>query len=457
MKVLGVPRICLTSSENPSDALDVALGLAHGLRKVGKKIAICVHRTAFARSAILKRLSGNPISCLDPNLLTEEQILESLYVAGLGVDCLLIVTSENMLDTGGTGDANSRPVDIAALSRSPLFLVHRCAHPGETQEQVLLHLTNHIEKCSVKGLFLTQCEESEAVSAWTASLKERLSRTTLLHTIPAHSGKVPHPISDVQHASAPLIPRSTFDILSESFLKDSVLDQVLSLARQAPGLQIKDPRRVLHRNKVKIALADDICFSYLYQDNVRLLQYCGVEFIPFSPLTDIRIPKEASVVWLPGGYVTAYAHELTQNVQMYRSLRSFYDEGGKLIVESGSTAYLSEKFSIPSMDDAFSGVGIIPTSVCAGPERFSVDTFTLPVPSFLGEKGLKVGAAAASAWQFVEEAPGVFSAKGSNGDHQLQAYIEKNRVMALQGFFHLGATPRCIPELLAFCTSQKTG
>jgi cobyrinic acid a,c-diamide synthase len=95
-------------------------------------------------------------------------------------------------------------------------------------------------------------------------------------------------------------------------------------------------------NKFKIAVARDKAFCFYYEDNLELLSNAGAEIICFSPLADTQIPAVADAVYIGGGYPELHAGELSRNVSMLQSLRSWSNAGKPIYAECGGLMYLSQ-------------------------------------------------------------------------------------------------------------------
>lgn len=447
MKLISTPRLCISSSINARDSIEIALGLTHSLRKAGFKVGICFQRTEFAVMAVFKRLTGIPVACLDPALMEQQQMMELLYLAGLGVDIVLIVSSENVLDP--CQHHSSRPLDIAAFTRTPVILAHSCPFPGETQSAIISSLIEAVSGCSMRGFIFTGYgKEAKRFPSFIETLRFSYPHIPVWGGVPV----VEAPglsFDGRQHGAAPLIQRRSFDDLARPFTEQGLLDELLTVARQAPCIEIEAPLLKLKRQALKIAVADDICFAFSYQDNFKLLQYYGIEIIPFSPLTDIRLPREAKIVWLQGGHIDAYAYELAQNQQMHEALSRFYNSGGKIIAESAATAFLSAEFSVLSSKQVFKGAGIIRGKATAKKGRTIPDKFKIHLSSLSIDKNISIGAAACSDWNFDRSDEGVQTVNGISSGTEL-SLLEKNQLLAIRGFLHFGSSPDCLPQLFSF-------
>lgn len=120
---------------------------------------------------------------------------------------------------------------------------------------------------------------------------------------------------------------------------------------------------------VRLGLARDRAFCFVYEENLRLLTEApGVEIIPFSPLADAALPPDLDGLLLPGGYPELAAQELAANEPMRAAIRAFCLSGRPVWAECGGYMYLME-----SLADAEGRVwpmcGVVPARAVMRPRR----------------------------------------------------------------------------------------
>lgn len=109
------------------------------------------------------------------------------------------------------------------------------------------------------------------------------------------------------------------------------------------------------RRNLKIAVACDEAFNFIYKENIESLKKDG-EVLFFSPLNDEFLPQ-ADLVYLPGGYPEFFLKELSSNKTMIDSIKNHVERGGKIFAECGGMMYLCR--SVVGMDNiAYPMVGI---------------------------------------------------------------------------------------------------
>ena len=89
---------------------------------------------------------------------------------------------------------------------------------------------------------------------------------------------------------------------------------------------------------VRIAIARDAAFCFLYPANLDLLRAAGAELRFFSPLAGDALP-ECDAVWLPGGYPELHLATLSQRDDLRTALHAHRDAGKPLLAECGGMLY----------------------------------------------------------------------------------------------------------------------
>lgn len=94
------------------------------------------------------------------------------------------------------------------------------------------------------------------------------------------------------------------------------------------------------KGSLKVAVARDEAFTFTYNENIAALEQLG-EVSFFSPIHDKQLP-DADLVYLPGGYPELYLPQLSNNKEMHAAIRTYAENGGKLLAECGGMMYISE-------------------------------------------------------------------------------------------------------------------
>ncbi len=96
--------------------------------------------------------------------------------------------------------------------------------------------------------------------------------------------------------------------------------------------------------EVRIAVARDAAFAFLYRANLELLQALGAKLAFFSPLADPGLPP-ADALYLPGGYPELHLEPLAANTALLAAVRAHHAADKPLLAECGGMLYLLESLT----------------------------------------------------------------------------------------------------------------
>ncbi len=131
----------------------------------------------------------------------------------------------------------------------------------------------------------------------------------------------------------------------------------------------KEELKVPVLNDITVAVARDEDFSFIYPANLKTFG----KVIYFSPLRDSHLP-EADIVYLPGGYPELYADMLSANSSMRNEIKTFAENGGRILAECGGFIYLCEKIDGEKM------CGIFPLEATMKDSRLTLGYRTIKFP-----------------------------------------------------------------------------
>ncbi len=134
-------------------------------------------------------------------------------------------------------------------------------------------------------------------------------------------------------------PEQVADLIEKHIDLDFLLD-LCQKELQTAGCEEVSRREQRAENPLRIAVARDEAFNFIYQENIKALERLG-EVSFFSPLRDKHLPQ-ADFVYLAGGYPEFYLEELASNETMKQSIANYVESGGRLLAECGGMMYLTQ-------------------------------------------------------------------------------------------------------------------
>ena len=232
---------------------------------------------------------------------------------------------------------------LAELTGTPAVLAVSPRGSGLTLAAQLRGLKDFRPRSGIRALILMNCPERRALSL--APVLERETELPVLGFLP--------PMEEARFESRHLGLMTAGEIddlgermqkLGEAAEKSIDLDALISLGEEIR--EAKPTKPGWNPPRVRVAVARDEAFCFLYEDNLDALREAGAEPVFFSPLRDAALPP-AEGLYLPGGYPELCAKRLSENKSMRRAVAEALKQGMPTIAECGGFLYLLE-----SLEDA---------------------------------------------------------------------------------------------------------
>ncbi|MGB6128248.1 MAG: cobyrinate a,c-diamide synthase [Psychrilyobacter sp.] len=143
------------------------------------------------------------------------------------------------------------------------------------------------------------------------------------------------------------------EILKDMARKYIDLDKILEIAEDGyDALKFKNPAERLKgrfRGK-RVGVAKDRAFSFYYSENLKLMEYTGMEIVEFSPTNDSHLPPNLDYIYLGGGYPEIFTKKLYKNNSMMEEIRGA-SKKIPIYAECGGFMYLTK--GIRQLDGGF--------------------------------------------------------------------------------------------------------
>ena len=344
--MVEIPRIVVAGTHSGVGKTTVASGLMVALASRGLRVAPFKVGPDFIDPSYHTLAAGRQGRNLDAFLSGPEMIGPLFAHGAQGADIAVVEGVMGLFD-GKSGGELASTAHVAKLLDAPVVLVVDARAMARSVAAVVHGYTTFDPKLSVSGVVLNRVGSDahemmlrDALKPLSVPVLGILRRSDEIHTPDRHLGLVP--VAE-RRAEA----RRTLDALGKGISGPLNLDALLGLARSAEPLSAKPwspgSTEVNLSNNVRVAVAAGPSFSFLYRENLELLEALGAEVVTFDPTTEEGLPAGTGALYLGGGFPETYAEELSANAPLRESVRDFSASGRPVVAECGGLLYLGRE------------------------------------------------------------------------------------------------------------------
>jgi len=327
----------------------IVAAVARFHRNQGRKVHVFKTGPDFLDPKILEQASGETVHQLDLWMVGEEQCKNLLYKSAQEADLILI---EGVM---GLFDGNPSSAELAKTFGIPIITIINAEAMAQTFGAIAYGLANYDKKLNFAGVIANRVASSRHADMLEQSISNKSNF-----------------IGSIYRDASITLPDRHLGLFQANEINDleqrieNAADQIkstkLSLLPTPSEFKTGNiPKTSQLLKDIKIGIARDDAFSFLYAANIDALELLGAELSFFSPLTDTNIPN-VDCLYFPGGYPELHAEILSKNKNMHHAIKQHYEQNKCIVAECGGMMYLIEKL-ITIDGDNFDMVGIISGTV----------------------------------------------------------------------------------------------
>lgn len=328
------PALFITAPGSNHGKTTVTAALARYHVNQGRKVRIFKTGPDFIDPMILERACAQPVYQLDLWLTGESECKRLLYETAQEADLILI---EGVM---GLFDGSPSTADLAEKLGVPLLAVIDATGAAQTIGAIAFGLANYRPGLKVSGILANNVASPQ---------HNEMIRQSLLSTPLNYFGSMPRDSRfTLPERHLGLIQAEEINDLEARIAAAAALLASTELTKlpEAVEFTLSDHHQVspLLLSGIRIGIARDTAFSFIYAANLELLRAMGATLIFFSPLTDTALPDVDSI-YLPGGYPELHLSTLQDNHSIKAGLQAHFQQGKPLYAECGGLLYLLESIT----------------------------------------------------------------------------------------------------------------
>ena len=342
--MVDTPRIVIAGTHSGVGKTTIATGLMSAFASKNCDVAPFKVGPDFIDPSYHALATGRAGRNLDV-FLSGEDLVPGLFAHGAaGADVAVVEGVMGLFDGKSGGGELASTAQVAKLLDAPVVLVVDAGAMARSAAAVVHGYRSFDPELNVAGVVLNRVGSDrhermlrEAIEPLGVPVLGALRRGGALSTPDRHLGLVP---AAERSAEA----RRAIDTMGEAVLRACDLEALMKLGRSAGPLRAEpwSPDSE-ERTVARVAVAAGRAFSFVYRENLELLEGAGAEVVSFDPLHDEALPEGADALYLGGGFPETYAEELSLNEPLRREVATFAGSGAPVIAECGGMLYLSRR------------------------------------------------------------------------------------------------------------------
>ncbi len=374
-------RLVVAGTHSGVGKTSVAAGLLGAFAARGRAVTGFKVGPDFIDPSYHALATGRPGRNLDA-FLSGPELVAPLFVHGVaGADLAIVEGVMGLFDGARGGGELASTAQVAKLLRAPVVLVVDCSGMARSVAALVHGFANFDPELRLAGVVLNRVSSERHEEVLRGALGPLgvpvlgvLRRQRDLATPERHLGLVP--VAERRAAA-----RRTVAALAAAVAGGCDLDAIAAVAASAPVLRADPwdpcasasgpsggpghPGPLGHpgspslpslpslpgvpglpgspRSSVRVAVASGPAFSFVYQENLELLEANGADLVEFDPTADERLPAGSAALYLGGGFPETYAEPLAANEPLRAAVRRFASSGRPVVAECGGLLYLARR------------------------------------------------------------------------------------------------------------------
>lgn len=347
-----LPQCLVAAASSGSGKTTFTLGLLRALSRRGLQVQGFKCGPDYIDPKFHRLACGRESVNLDLFMMTPEHVRDVYARHSLGAEATVLEGVMGLYD-GYVRDEGSS-AQVAATLGLPTILLIDARSSAFSVGAVLYGMKHFRQQTEVVGVVFNRVASENHYRFLREAAEEAgvtplgyLPKTQLLEVPSRHLGLS---LEELEHLDA--LPESVADLIEQHV----DLERLLSLI-QRPRLETPAIPSLSPVGEMRIAVARDAAFNFLYAENLHRLSQLGTLSF-FSPLANEPVPP-ADLVYLPGGYPEFYLEKLAAADRTRQSLRQHAEAGRKVLAECGGMMYLCEAIR-DEAGQAFPMTGLLP-------------------------------------------------------------------------------------------------
>ena len=357
-----LPRIFISAAHKSSGKTTISVGLARALSARGTAVRMFKKGPDYIDPLWHRLASGRASYNLDFNTQEPDEIAALFANRAAGADIAIVEANKGLHD-GVALDGSDSNAALAKLVRAPVVLVIDTEGITRGVAPLLLGYQAFDEDVRIAGVILNRV----AGPRHEAKLRAAIEHYTDMEVLGAVRRSADLVLKE-RHLGLTTpgdvaARESWLSAIGEMVAEQVDLERLGEIARDAPELEVQSeaqapPAGATLGRGLRVAVARDAAFCFLYEDDLDRFRALGAEIVFFSPLSDACLPENIDALFLPGGFPETHMTELEANAAMRRAVAAAIRSGLPTYAECGGLMYLSER--IRWGEEAAEMCGIVP-------------------------------------------------------------------------------------------------
>jgi cobyrinic acid a,c-diamide synthase len=361
------PRLMLAAPKSGSGKTMMTCGLLAAWKK--RKIECRAFKCGpdYIDPMFHKYVLGIDGGNLDTFFLPEEEVRNQFKDLAAGADLSVVEGVMGYYDGVGGNDTWASSYDTARALDAPVVLVLDCKGASLSLAAEIKGFLEYRKDSRIRGVILNRI--SPVMAERLVPEIEKLGISVFGYLPECDAAKVTSRHLGLVIPEESKALRERLELLALEMEKTVDVEGLLRLAGGAG--ELKDDGEAAEggaeaviaieahgTERIRIGIARDEAFCFYYQENIKLFESLGAEFVEFDPMRDEHLPKEIAGLMLGGGYPELYAERLSANGSLLREIKEAAAGGMPILAECGGFLYLHEELETKE-GEVFPMAGVI--------------------------------------------------------------------------------------------------